>query len=367
MLDSQIATTADLSLIQSVVSRPKESVLDYDPLPTPYTTPLCSELQSRYGDMESMTRILRFSMDATSILGEWCANRILSIGLADDEVGKMERQIEKDFMSEKDARPVVVLNAELQRIKDAKELVKNFTIPPLSFEGNSISPKVKRLRDYLDMIFENSGDARCIIFVKQRYTARLLLDLLPRIANTHLRLSVLIGTRASTAADLKLTCRQQVLTLMRFRKGEINCLLATSVAEEGLDIPDCNTVIRFDLYDTLIQYIQSRGRARHKNSRYLHMVERGNRLHLKLLKDVRDAEKSMRKFCEALPSERLLHGNEDDFEGPMLDDKYPIYKEPTTGAKLTYGSSLGILAHFVSCLVSTQHACSTKVFEAYSI
>lgn len=62
--------------------------------------------------------------------------------------------------------------------------------------------------------------------------------------------------------------------------------VATSIAEEGLDIPDCNLIIRsailsniaetrelklsdnrFDLYDTLIQYIQSRGRARHTNSR----------------------------------------------------------------------------------------------------
>lgn len=46
-----------------------------------------------------------------------------------------------------------------------------------------------------------------------------------------------------------------------------NCFqFATSVAEEGLDIPDCNLVVRFDLYHTLIQYVQSRGRARHSDS-----------------------------------------------------------------------------------------------------
>lgn len=44
-------------------------------------------------------------------------------------------------------------------------------------------------------------------------------------------------------------------------------LTDTSVAEEGLDIPSCNVVIRFDLCETLIEYIQSCGRARQRESR----------------------------------------------------------------------------------------------------
>lgn len=51
-------------------------------------------------------------------------------------------------------------------------------------------------------------------------------------------------------------------------------MVATSVAEEGLDIRQCNVVIRFDLAKTVLAYIQSRGRARKPGSDYILMVER---------------------------------------------------------------------------------------------
>jgi hypothetical protein len=54
----------------------------------------------------------------------------------------------------------------------------------------------------------------------------------------------------------------------------VTLLVATSVAEEGLDIRQCNVVIRFDLAKTVLAYIQSRGRARKPGSDYILMVER---------------------------------------------------------------------------------------------
>lgn len=44
--------------------------------------------------------------------------------------------------------------------------------------------------------------------------------------------------------------------LIKFHSGEVNLLIATSVAEEGLDIPKCNFVIRYGHVANEISMIQ---------------------------------------------------------------------------------------------------------------
>lgn len=44
--------------------------------------------------------------------------------------------------------------------------------------------------------------------------------------------------------------------LSKFGNGEVNLLIATTVAEEGLDIPACNFVIRYGLVTNEIAMIQ---------------------------------------------------------------------------------------------------------------
>lgn len=46
--------------------------------------------------------------------------------------------------------------------------------------------------------------------------------------------------------------------------GEINVLVATAVVEEGLDISQCNLVVRFNKPPNFSSYMQSKGRARAK-------------------------------------------------------------------------------------------------------
>lgn len=55
---------------------------------------------------------------------------------------------------------------------------------------------------------------------------------------------------------------------------QVNLLIATSVGEEGLDIQTCCLVVRFDLPETVASFIQSRGRARMTNSKYVVLLER---------------------------------------------------------------------------------------------
>ena len=182
-------------------------------------------MKSKFGDLKGLSKLFQFSREASSQLGEWCADQVWSLGLADEEARKVERKAERLFLAEKETRPIEVLDAEIAELREAMSMVKDHIFLPPSTSGNKISPKVRFLQEYLQLVFEKPSDAKCIVFVKRRYTARLLGELFARIGTPHLRLGILIGTRQGEAGDVKVTFRQQVVTLVKFRKGDLNCLV----------------------------------------------------------------------------------------------------------------------------------------------
>ena len=70
-----------------------------------------------------------------------------------------------------------------------------------------------------------------------------------------------------------MTVRQQQLAIKDFREGTANLLVATSVVEEGFNVAECNVVIRLDAPSTITALIQSRGRLRNKDSRFIAIVK----------------------------------------------------------------------------------------------
>ena len=358
MLHSQIATASNLNLLRNTIHRPSEVILPYAPLVHSYETALCLEVKEHLGEMEDFAAHFVRAREFTSKLGEWCADQIWAMALAEEEI-KSERKINQQLNAGQEHARIEILNVDLEKLKAAKETISNWDFAPTpQFEGNSISPKMTLLLNYLNNDFATKRVGKCIIFVQQRWTARLVEQVLCHLGAHYIRPGLLIGTRTGDAGDVKFNFRQQVNSLNKFRKGETNCLIATSIAEEGLDIPDCNLVIRFDLYTTLIQYIQSRGRARHKDSKYVHMVEKGNEAHLQLVNEMQRAEDKMRHFCEALPADRLLQGSgsEHDFETITIKERgQRRYTDLKSGAILTYATSMVVLAHFVASLPNASH------------
>lgn len=49
-----------------------------------------------------------------------------------------------------------------------------------------------------------------------------------------------------------------------FRHEQLNVLISTAIIEEGIDVPACNLVIRFNKPANFSSYMQSKGRARAK-------------------------------------------------------------------------------------------------------
>lgn len=230
MLNSQIATTSDLSLVRKAISRPKENIIEYGRLRSPYLTQLGQALQDKFGEIDVLGKLFDSARLAAAELGEWCADRLWeAVFLGQNEMLKLERLVEGTCESERGSRPVEQRDADLVQLRQAREFVEGWSFVSPGPVPNMLSSKALALQAALAAIYEANENAKCIVFVKRRYTARLLADLMASergICPPNLRVGLLIGTRYGDPGDVRFSFRQQIITLNKFRKGEINCLVS---------------------------------------------------------------------------------------------------------------------------------------------
>ncbi|KAF1846746.1 endoribonuclease dcr-1 [Cucurbitaria berberidis CBS 394.84] len=357
LLHAKIATATDSTLASNSISRPDEEVAVYARLQSEYETPFHQEVKARYGDVTAFRKFFIASKRIGSDLGCWASDMYWSFAFADEQSSKLQNREQSKYNKAKKDDSQEDWDRKIKRLQEAAEFVQQHSFGSPTLSDQDVSSKVQKLHYWLNRYYERSDEARCIVFVEQRQTARLLKLLFGHIGGPNLHCDVLVGVN-NRAGEQNVSLRNQILTLAKFRRGDLNCLFATSVGEEGLDIPKCNLVVRFDLYRTMIAYVQSRGRARHYNSKYLHMLEAGNNDHRQRVMDVRYDEQVMRTFCRGLSNDR--NTVEYDTDGSELlefqDKLFPSFADPESGARLTYCSSLSVLNHFVATWPYPNHA-----------
>lgn len=122
----------------------------------------------------------------------------------------------------------------------------------------------------------------CIVFVKSRLEVVALTNWLQKVSCTDeysfIKSDYAVGLAATMASKYacitKRKAAEQNKMLEAFRSGYLNVIITTSVLEEGIDLPSCSTVIRYDESRNFREFVQSRGRARQRDSSYITLAER---------------------------------------------------------------------------------------------
>lgn len=135
----------------------------------------------------------------------------------------------------------------------------------------------KKHRESLDECY--SG----IVFVTRRDTVLTLTEMISHHPLTRNEFTVgsllggAEGTKKTAFLDITRTLLKQSQSeaLSDFRTNAKSLLVSTAVAEEGIDIQACGSVIRWDIPPNMVSWTQSRGRARKKESTFILMFEEG--------------------------------------------------------------------------------------------
>ncbi len=118
-------------------------------------------------------------------------------------------------------------------------------------------PKIAKLKEIVEREFKEKPKSRIIVFSHFRETVTNICKMLNSIDGVNAR--VFVGQARREEGGL--TQREQQAIIEDFRRGIVNILVATSIGEEGLDLPEVNCVIFYEPVPSAIRKIQRTGRT----------------------------------------------------------------------------------------------------------
>jgi Fanconi anemia group M protein len=137
------------------------------------------------------------------------------------------------------------------KIQYLLQLMKNSR----DYSQNRVSHSDKSEANYNNK--DNNQKSKILIFTQYRDTAKHIVEILSR---NKISCSRFVG-QANRMGDDGMTQEKQAEVLESFREGDFQVLVATSIAEEGLDIPEVDLVVFYEPIPSEIRYIQRRGRT----------------------------------------------------------------------------------------------------------
>lgn len=147
-------------------------------------------------------------------------------------------------------------------ISNHESVQKAFALEEKLSAQNIEHPKLALLKNILQKQFAENPESRVLVFNHYRDSVGFVTDELNKTPG--INAARFIGQANKSAKDKGLSQKKQIALLEEFREGKYNALVASSVAEEGLDIPSVDLVIFYEPVPSEIRLIQRRGRTGRK-------------------------------------------------------------------------------------------------------
>jgi len=169
---------------------------------------------------------------------------------------------------------------EAKEKKTAKSIVNEdsfgvaYVLASKAISEKLVHPKITKLMEIIAREKKENQNARMIIFSQYR-------DIVAKLASELekqgiVKAQVFVGQLKK--GEMGMNQKEQALILDKFRNREIDCLITTSIGEEGLDLPEVNLVVFYEPIPSAIRKIQRRGRtARLMPGKVITLMTKGTR------------------------------------------------------------------------------------------
>lgn len=316
---------------------------------------------------------LRSSQDILSSIGPWAADWFVYT------VVEHARRASNPYSN-------IMMTWKSAEKRYLQGILNGLTLSPVSYYVDDIvdecSDKVRVLiQSLLDEKEEaeqgDSGEPYSgLVFVQRRDAVLALAELLKHHPATKdaFRIGILLGSSDSTHRHSMMDITRQLVrtqpqqtTLSEFKTGDLNLIISTSVAEEGIDIQACGSVVRWDPPQNMASWVQSRGRARRRRSTFVVMYDVNDEKdgvvgRVERWKMMEDAMRSGWGIQREAQAERRLNelGEDGRYEEGDFDEEL---KSETTGATMNPHSAVSHLSHFCAIISRSDSLNNRPIYD----
>ncbi|KAL5016985.1 hypothetical protein ScPMuIL_006574 [Solemya velum] len=233
--------------------------------------------------------------------------------------------------------------------------------------ADSKNPNLEKILNILKQHSDRRDELRFIVFVRTRAAAMAMSDFL---RDSEYKCSHFTGA-GPKEEEGGMTQIDQDRIIRQLRNGDLDGIVSTSVGEEGIDIPDCNLILRYDHVGNEISTVQTKGRSRKRGGKSFLLAKRKifqrETINIERAKLMRDAVRHFKampleeKMAKVQEIQKKVLGQE-RMKEMILQDKISKKKKAAFELRCGRCGKQAVEGDYIRCINGQHHVITDPQF-----